>query len=118
MRLHLDYKNSVHKRDDTRIFASRPCAAGSYGSHAASSPLLKLPGELRNRIYEFVFRGEVYDLAATGTSPLSTHNKDRLGLLRACRQIYAESKLFPPALGTLSSFELHDLRTFTERMTS
>ncbi|KAH6846211.1 hypothetical protein CC77DRAFT_166788 [Alternaria alternata] len=72
----------------------------------AESPLLRLPGEIRNRIYDYVFRAECIVVLEPGThtkyicrlynrgaarsyQPLCTLLQSRL----VCRQYYAETRL-------------------------
>jgi hypothetical protein len=69
-----------------------------------NSPLLRLPPELRGRIWELVFGVSVlrtvyrtYDRRSKNhrLMPPVTKRKNALALLRACRQIYAETALLP-----------------------
>ncbi|KAL8721886.1 MAG: hypothetical protein Q9225_001522 [Loekoesia sp. 1 TL-2023] len=94
--------------------------------NSASSPLLRLPSEIRNKIYEYALGGNhlevdyephehkyktikkqryrthyggglYHECAGEGDDiPSSLH----LGLLRVCRQIYGEAALLPYALNT------------------
>lgn len=78
------------------------------------SPLLRLPGELRNRIYEYALKGfelrPLYpaDFARCVLSALYITSTRRLmsaphfcALTRVCWQIYAETKALPFALNEL-----------------
>ncbi|KAL5121288.1 hypothetical protein ACEQ8H_000756 [Pleosporales sp. CAS-2024a] len=82
------------------------------------SPLLRLPGELRNKVYEYVLGGVIvsvfpsvdarfaYQLHAHRTSPSATLGEDptmleAMALLRVCRHIYAETRFLPLKLFTL-----------------
>ena len=76
------------------------------GGGSSNSPLLKLPGELRNRIYELVFENdsETIDIADaffkdadSSSDPTVTLRKasaapPSLGLMLCCKSTYAESK--------------------------
>ncbi|KAF2030023.1 hypothetical protein EK21DRAFT_33876, partial [Setomelanomma holmii] len=67
------------------------------------SRLLRLPAEIRTRIWQFVLGGNVlrpnvYD--STKFVPQATNQKLGLNLLRTCRQIYAESALMPHTQNT------------------
>lgn len=73
--------------------------------------LLRLPAELRNRIYELVFRGKTYLFKSsihTKHARLDTTEKHIFGLLYVCRQIYFEAALLPYAMNT---FCFHDFET-------
>ncbi|KAL5391629.1 hypothetical protein PMIN06_002514 [Paraphaeosphaeria minitans] len=78
-----------------------------------SSPLLKLPGELRNRIYELVF-SDRYHVPLTPTNwpkvpgshvqPTKFSNRNAghgLALLQTCRAVYKEAHHLPFTRGTL-----------------
>lgn len=75
--------------------------------NAAKSPLLRLPAEIRNTIYDKVLRDLVFELGEPipvlkydydegqvytyyDTIP---HDRHRLSLLRVCRQLYRETSL-------------------------
>ena len=68
--------------------------------NATSSPLLRLPPEIRNMIYTLII--DVVTVVFTkarlgrGRHPI----QDGLALLRVCRQIHAEAALLPYALNT------------------
>ena len=83
----------------------------SYKSNAINSPLLRLPGEIRNMIFGWVFRGVEYGLA-NGYWPYDEvvrmqidnqsgrHTFRDFNLLRVCRQVHAETALLPYSLGS------------------
>jgi hypothetical protein len=80
--------------------------------NAATSSLLKLPGELRNRIYEILHNDAIFYLQhPTANTPesLAMAPSTHLSLLRTCRQINSEAKYLPLALGTLSVDHLSTL---------
>ncbi|KAI8940192.1 hypothetical protein NX059_003898 [Plenodomus lindquistii] len=74
-----------------------------------TSPLLRLPAELRNNIYQLVFEGR--SIASTrddfqpcvtlGRTPLRTLN---ISLLFTCRQTYSETRLIPFAVNPMIGF--------------
>ncbi|KAF2253551.1 hypothetical protein BU26DRAFT_560846 [Trematosphaeria pertusa] len=84
------------------------------------SPLLRLPGELRNRIYALVLGGmEIYaveggskDIIAVG-QPAGTYPtklrclRNFLALTAVCRQIHAESALLPYELNSFGQQKGH-----------
>jgi hypothetical protein len=65
--------------------------------NADTSPLLRLPGEIRNKIYSYVFTG----IKSTGKTEYSKRYSG-IALLHTCRQIRQEAKSFP----TKSNFHL------------
>ncbi|KAF2850756.1 hypothetical protein T440DRAFT_518050 [Plenodomus tracheiphilus IPT5] len=69
--------------------------------NAKQSPLLRLPAELRNQIWELVLGGNI---CYVDRKPWSMHNRKRQSfrvtnvhsaLLRICRQVYSETALLP-----------------------
>ncbi|KAI4661574.1 uncharacterized protein J4E78_004363 [Alternaria triticimaculans] len=77
-----------------------------------NSPLLQLPGELRNRIYKFVlhYHLPIYvDIPALedehGNSVPRENTRRMLALLYTCRQIHSEASMMYYALNTFQ-FEL------------
>ncbi|KAF1944057.1 hypothetical protein EJ02DRAFT_432624 [Clathrospora elynae] len=75
-----------------------------------NSPLLRLPPEIRNQVWELVLGGEVFRAVFT---PSNLHTKYKLtsspaeptkemALLRTCRQIYAEAAMMPLILNKFS----------------
>ncbi|CAN9366812.1 unnamed protein product [Alternaria alternata] len=64
-----------------------------------TSPLLRLPPEIRNVIWKLVLGGNVYRTWLCGRleSP-SPEPKNVMALLRTCRQVYAEAALMPLTL--------------------
>ncbi|CAN9135687.1 unnamed protein product [Alternaria alternata] len=88
--------------------------------NAANSPLLRLPAEIRNMIYDNVFRDQV--LVLVPREPGSTdlfehyydlkqydprvraHDKQCLSLLRVPRQLYREGALMPYQLVTFDFY--------------
>jgi hypothetical protein len=74
-----------------------------------NSPLLRLPAELRNRVYGYALGGAVWDADETRHPPHKLsfdrriEQKHSLGLLHVSRQIFEETRLLPFQLGTFSS---------------
>lgn len=65
---------------------------------SASHHFSVFPGELKNRVYEIVLGGKLWDiksLSVRGTFKPAILNSDRsaLSLLRVCRQVHAETAL-------------------------
>jgi hypothetical protein len=86
--------------------------------NAKSSPLLHLPGEIRNSIYEYVLQEDapyrlatamiLEDLRKVSLFPVVPH---RLALLRTCRQLYLETALLPFQLN-IFAFRSRTFRDF------
>ncbi|KAH9873836.1 hypothetical protein IAQ61_004463 [Plenodomus lingam] len=76
-----------------------------------SSPLLRLPAEIRNKIWALSLGGQVMRLL--GSVPngsrrviaLSSTERSGVALLRVCRQIYAEAAGMPLSLNTFSYYQ-------------
>ncbi|KAJ4345396.1 uncharacterized protein N0V89_011526 [Didymosphaeria variabile] len=84
-------------------------------ANQVNSPLLQLPGEVRNSIYHYVFANEVLRQTRTGPDwrspnmkflpPLSFHDRQNprrprdqrnwLSLVLVCRQLYVEARILP-----------------------
>ncbi|KAH7086857.1 hypothetical protein FB567DRAFT_592725 [Paraphoma chrysanthemicola] len=103
-------KKSRHR--DGRVTRSATKKLKDAFEHNRNSPLLRLPGEIRNRIYEYAFGGEnVYSIAIFSTpevegwdSEVFNSNIPNFGDLvsptMVCRQIYDEARTLPYALST------------------
>ncbi|KAI4644834.1 uncharacterized protein J4E79_010969 [Alternaria viburni] len=68
--------------------------------NALNSPLLRLPAELRNAIFAYVFSDNVYLFNGANvywkrTSSTTSFNENNLGVLRTSRQLHAETALLP-----------------------
>jgi hypothetical protein len=72
--------------------------------NAINSPLLRLPAELRNRIFTYVFSGEEYRFLGNERGPItcriSSFQHNGLGPLLVSRQLYIETAILPYKLGT------------------
>jgi hypothetical protein len=72
------------------------------------TPLLRLPAEIRNRIWQFALGGKVYrQQHVTGNRrgklmPQPCERGNAFLLLRTCRQIYAETGVLPFTINTFS----------------
>lgn len=92
------------------------------------SPLLRLPRELRNRIYFYVFTGEQFQMERQGFNTLMFPYIDRrqktisqlycLGLLSVCRQIHAEAALSSFTIGTIVIDNIETLEELQYRLTA
>ncbi|PVH96551.1 hypothetical protein DM02DRAFT_477271, partial [Periconia macrospinosa] len=62
-----------------------------------NSPLLRLPRELRDRIWSEALGGQTFNVKGVGhRSPASFDGgSNAISLLRTCRQIYSETALIP-----------------------
>ncbi|CAI9625594.1 unnamed protein product [Alternaria burnsii] len=71
------------------------------------SPLLRLPGEIRNEIYRHVLNKGVFEFE-NDVVLRTTGYGERFTLLRVCREIYNETRLLPFSLNTFyfGSFEV------------
>ncbi|KAH9879390.1 hypothetical protein J1614_002830 [Plenodomus biglobosus] len=99
-----------------------------------NSPLLRLPAEIRNRIYSFVFCTEPilicfvtsYATRAVDKCPIPTSIRRRpshihysrlnLALIETCRQAYFECRLLPFLLNTFEGFPEAILAAFPGRL--
>jgi hypothetical protein len=81
--------------------------------NTTTSPLLRLPRELRDLIWTYTLSGNIIkaEYRPVDKYPRATPLKHRFGLLRTCRQIYAETSSLP---WTLSTFSFHTRRSFEE----
>lgn len=86
-----------------RELTKRPCRV----ERNSKSPLLSLPPEIRNRIWEYTFGHNVYEVLAghdrvrrPSIIRLSYGSSTGLALLQSCRQIYSEAALMPLHLST------------------
>jgi hypothetical protein len=74
-----------------------------------NSPLLRLPAELRNRVYEYVF-GDVRLILGNwpGARIMTTtgHDANALALATTSCQLYVETKLLPFVLGHLLAYSV------------
>ncbi|KAF2270746.1 hypothetical protein CC78DRAFT_596414 [Lojkania enalia] len=80
------------------------------------SPLLRLPGELRNQIFEYVLdlgyelRTSNSYIKRRGMSPIVHAGKrNALSLLHVCRQLYDETTILPYTLNTFTFHDLYDV---------
>ncbi|KAH6848873.1 hypothetical protein B0T12DRAFT_515440 [Alternaria alternata] len=107
---------------DRSIILMDRLAAISQRNHRRC-PLLRLPAELRNKIYEYVFISHpVRPFREHREWPHWAYPRSQLNLLETCRQIYFEAKLFPFALNVFVGYAEHViellLTTFTASQTN
>lgn len=79
-----------------------------------NSPLLRLPPEIRNRIWEYTLGHNTFRFGRTrGRKARSILAPDEPGInvaiLRGCRQIYSETALMPIQLNTLAFLRIRDV---------
>ncbi|CAI9629375.1 unnamed protein product [Alternaria burnsii] len=107
---------------DRSIMLMDRLAAISQRNHRRC-PLLRLPAELRNKIYGYVFLSHpVRPFREHREWPHWAYPRSQLNLLETCRQIYFEAKLFPFALNVFVGYAEHViellLTTFTASQTN
>ncbi|KAH6879073.1 hypothetical protein BKA58DRAFT_453287 [Alternaria rosae] len=91
-----------------------------------NSPLLRLPAELRNRIYNFaLYRGTgcfdpppkvIKDTGRSGPWPTSNNDKSDLALLSTCRQVQSAASILYYALNTFRFKPSSSLDNFTSTL--
>lgn len=81
------------------------------------SPLLRLPPEIRDRIWKYALGGKVFIARcySVGTmtcrfAPSAMESSNGVALLRTCRQIYSETAVYPSSLGTFACNDLKALK--------
>ena len=100
----------------------------SFERNATTSPLLRLPAEIRNEIFSYAMSNSTITIAHT----VATHNQSipskgfynprpypAASLLFVCRQIYSEIAILPYALNkfVVLTTRLRDLQVFLDRRT-
>ncbi|KAF2751045.1 hypothetical protein M011DRAFT_474518 [Sporormia fimetaria CBS 119925] len=91
----------------------------TYASNQLTSPLLRLPGEIRNQIWRDIFsvgtlQANFNTKSTFATGPDGKWRGDytpRLAILVVCRQIYAEARLLAFTLNTIAFNSPGALRT-------
>jgi hypothetical protein len=75
-------------------------------SNQINSPLLRLPAELRNKVYAYVFESA----SLHPPCPFHHHNEriKELSILLACRQLYHETTRFKDTFTNLTVYCTHD----------
>ncbi|KAI4676677.1 uncharacterized protein J4E84_009512 [Alternaria hordeiaustralica] len=102
-----DQSTSKEKRDEsahdgaaTRDLREQARREEITEANATSSPLLRLPAELRNTIYTYVFGDNKWIFADWDRMRGSnSFKKSNLGLLLTSRQLHEETALLPYMLG-------------------
>jgi hypothetical protein len=76
--------------------------------------VLRLPGELRNRIYEYVFRGRRYRLCKPMRYPCvrDYFEKHQCALLLVCKTLHRETALLPLSWGVCNFGSLDTLHIY------
>jgi hypothetical protein len=83
------------------------------------SPLLRMPPEIRNRIYDFALGGNTFVLLKDDDTEKivnKTKSKNALALLAVSRQLYAETALLPFSLNVFSSVSPSRLRSWASEI--
>ncbi|KAI8940196.1 hypothetical protein NX059_003902 [Plenodomus lindquistii] len=75
----------------------------STEQNAQQSPLLRLPGELRNQIWELALGGNVCEIKKYYDVPEHCRENFPTALLQTCRQVFAETALLPYSLNNSAS---------------
>lgn len=107
-----NYQRTYHGRYVSLSYVSyrSSLTINSTIENQRTSPLLRLPAELRNKIYEYALSGDVR-VCFPGTcdecwqkihEPPPRHFGGCISLLQTCRQAYTEAKLLPFTLDTFS----------------
>ncbi|KAF1840366.1 uncharacterized protein K460DRAFT_259046, partial [Cucurbitaria berberidis CBS 394.84] len=85
-----------------KLYFERSAAAELQGLAKPISPLLRLPGELRNKIYGYLFIDEVLELGAHGDGIQFIHRREDLAsgqtvhtLASVCQQLHQETHGLP-----------------------
>ncbi|KAF9699607.1 hypothetical protein EKO04_002190 [Ascochyta lentis] len=79
-------------------------------------PLLRLPTEIRNRIWEYALGGKTFMAIRFDNPwrykfiPSASEPSNGAALLRTCRQIYSETALYPSRFGTFACTNPRDLK--------
>ncbi|RYN33813.1 hypothetical protein AA0112_g5632 [Alternaria arborescens] len=81
------------------------------------SPLLRLPGEIRNEVYQYVLNEGAYHFMDDDLWPM-TECEERFALLRVCREIYNETRLLPFSLNTFSFSNFQNFHRFIVKFTT
>ena len=84
------------------------------------SPFLRLPAELRNKIYGYVLGGKDYKSpfwqAFESSQDELLRDKESLSLLSVCRQIYKETSILPFQLNTFQFEHQSDLSAWIKTL--
>jgi hypothetical protein len=90
--------NNKKKQKKKRSGVKRQASDNSPIVPQPDSPLLQLPGELREQIYDFLFVSTRVTFGERSTGRIGRKTlkpaSHSLALLRVCRQIYKEGKSF------------------------
>ncbi|KAF2831205.1 hypothetical protein CC86DRAFT_269165, partial [Ophiobolus disseminans] len=98
--------------------ASRSPSSTERNDH--DSPLLRLPGELRNRVYEFVLHQNPRRYLRSFQTSSMWHqgpNLRNLSILSVCKKTHHDTALLPFALNTFRCDALHVFEGMLSTMT-
>ncbi|KAF2795811.1 hypothetical protein K505DRAFT_193235, partial [Melanomma pulvis-pyrius CBS 109.77] len=76
------------------------------------SPLLHLPAEIRNQIFEYALGGQTWKIGVLKGVGVTNKKKHALNLLGVCRQIYAETAIIPFQASTFKASNPRKLCTW------
>ena len=96
-------RESMSACPSSRLAAPRLTIYTRTRLNATQSPLLRLPAEIRNAIYTFVFSDQIYEYKPSGSDAVSIICRAEyscLDLLLASRQVHHETALLPYELAT------------------
>ncbi|KAF1912638.1 hypothetical protein BDU57DRAFT_542456 [Ampelomyces quisqualis] len=113
------------RRTEMQAYHSRHTASLSLNMpvtqpDASHRGFLDLPGELRNKIYTYLFQSTTFKITAASSQRAPAciaQSANNLSLLRTCRKIHTEARDFPYALGTFSISYIDDLDLLLSRFT-
>ncbi|EMD94239.1 hypothetical protein COCHEDRAFT_1094483, partial [Bipolaris maydis C5] len=84
----------------------------------ATSPLLRLPAELRMKIYDYVFdAGSISPKYETQDHRTWEYPRTNLSLIQACRQTWAETRLLPFTRNVFSGYSEHVIEMLCKNLT-
>lgn len=88
---------------------------GRYEHNESQSPLLRLPGELRNRIYELALSGTTWYIKNSNRVVANNTSKYILSLSRVCRKLYHETSTLAFTLGSFRAGDPKDVHQWLIR---
>jgi hypothetical protein len=94
-----------HQHGDSSFHGQASLRSNSTERNEIESPLLHLPGEIRNLIWEYASSGADIDLHNHADGKISVHNHDDLAafhLPQVCRQTHSETHTLAYALSTFA----------------
>ncbi|KAF3001412.1 hypothetical protein E8E13_007376 [Curvularia kusanoi] len=90
----IDFPHAVEKRRLTQDYKNKVYADGLERQNNKQSSLLKLPQEIKDMIYNYVFDDQVLELKMVNGRMRLTHatNADPFGMPMACRTLHQETQ--------------------------